>query len=371
MHFITLSLLILPFSIAAWNYFRFARIRSNDSPTREIPVSVLVPARNEERSIEECVRSLLDQSYGCYEVIVLDDSSEDRTGEILGSITDPRLRVIAGEPLPPGWTGKNRACHRLAEHASGELLIFTDADTIHRDSSVRSCVAFAERSGCGLFSGVPRQRMPTFLERVIVPMPQFLYFAFLPNEWITSKTDERFSATNGQLLCVTREAYDRIGGHNAVRSSILEDVELGRAAKRAGIRTALATAVETVDCRMYRSSKEIIEGFSKNLYPGLGASPVGLLLFIATMLLLFVYPPVAIVASIARGDWSTESLLLPLLSLLMGAGIRLMIALRFSMPLDQILYQPLGALGAAAIALNSARMYHFSNGPTWKGRRVG
>ena len=372
MHLINLAialLLLLPFSIALWNYFRFAQIIPAH-PTREIPVSVLVPARSEERSIGACVRSLLDQEYADYEVIVLDDSSEDRTREILEAITDPRLKIIAGEPLPSGWTGKNRACHHLAGHATGELLIFTDADTIHDRSSVAACVAFAERTGCGLFSGVPRQRMETFWERVIVPMPQFLYFAFLPNAWITTKRDERFSATNGQLLCITREAYDRIGGHASVRSSILEDVELGRAAKRAGIRTALATSVETVECRMYRSAEEIVEGFSKNLYPGLGATPAGLLLFVAMMLLLFSFPLVALVVAIVRSDWSPGSFLLPLLSLLIGAAIRLLIALRFSMSLDQILYQPLAALGTALIALNSARLFH-SRRTIWKGRRVG
>ena len=190
-------LLLIPLAIAIWNSFAFARIRRNDLSRLMPKVSVLIPARNEEGNIAACISSLLHQTYPNLEVIVLNDSSEDRTEEILLKLRErrPELTILRGLPLPPGWIGKNWACHQLSAACSGELLVFTDADTVHRPESIASLVAFAERSGVSFFSGVPLQRMDSFWENVVIPMTQFLYFAYLPNRWITTKRDPRFSAT--------------------------------------------------------------------------------------------------------------------------------------------------------------------------------
>lgn len=368
---VILALLLLPFGISLRNLFAFAAIRREDRPVRAPRVSVLVPARDEERSIERCVRSLLEQEYDDYEVIVLNDGSVDGTGEILEKLrrSYPALTVLAGEPLPEGWAGKNWACHQLAARATGEWFLFADADTWHAPQSIAATAAFAERHRLGLLSGVPLQSLESFWERAIIPMVSFLYFAYLPNRWITERPDPRFSATNGQLIYVERDAYRRIGGHQAVRSQLVEDIWLGRMAKRAGIRTALATAVETAGCRMYRSLGEIIRGFSKNLFPGLGRSLPGVTLFVLMMLLLYLAPLLFVVAGALGGNFTLALFWLPLVQLGLGMGMRWMMSSRFRFGAAQPLYHPLAALMLAAIAINSVRWAYSSGGTRWKGRR--
>jgi chlorobactene glucosyltransferase len=364
------AILLVPLGVAVANWFAFAEIRRRDRPARTPRISLLVPARNEERSIEECVLSLLAQEYPEFEVIVLDDNSEDRTGEILARLEreDPRLRVVAGEPLPEGWAGKNWACHQLAARATGAWLLFTDADTRHTAQSASACMALAEREGLRFLSGVPLQRMEGFWEEAIIPMVHFLYFAYLPNRWITTRHDPRFSAANGQLILMERGAYDATGGHEAARGELVEDVWLGRAAKRAGVRSGLAIAREVVECRMYRSLGEIVAGFGKNLYPGLGYSPLALAIFVGSSLLLYVLPLGFVAAAILTGRLTPELFLLPLLQLLVAAAIRGMIAHRFGMRPRQIILHPLSALLAAIIAIHSMRLV-LTGGPMWKGRR--
>jgi chlorobactene glucosyltransferase len=366
-------ILLIPFGITLWNYRSFAAIRRGDRPARYPRVSVLVPARNEERMIERCVLSLLHQEYPDYQLIVLDDNSEDRTGEILRALaaSDPRLQIIQGEPLPNEWIGKNWACHQLALQADGEWLFFTDADTGHSPESIASCIAFAERTKVGLLSGVPYQQMHGFWEEVIIPMVMFLYFAYLPNRWITDRSDPKYSVTNGQLLCITREAYTKIGGHEGVRSQLVEDLWLGRAAKRAGIRTALATAVETAECRMYLSLRGIISGFSKDLFPGFDYSLPGLTFFLISTLLLYLAPLCFVLMALLTSQLTLELFWLPAAQLLLAMIMRGMLAIRFRMSWRQILYHPLSALMIAIIALNSARWAYSRQGATWKGRSYG
>ncbi|MDB5035849.1 MAG: hypothetical protein JWQ98_3090 [Chlorobi bacterium] len=364
------GLLLIPFAVALRNFFSFAVIRRDDVPHAFPRVSVLVPARNEERSIERCVRSLLAQEYPAMEVIVLNDDSSDATGKILATIArdDSRLKMIDGATLPAGWIGKNWACHQLSRAADGDWLFFTDADTCHAPQSIRAAVALAERRNLALLSGVPLQRMEGFWERAIIPMTQFLYFAWLPNRWITERRNPKFSAANGQLLMIRRDAYDAIGGHAGCRRNLVEDILLGRTAKERGFRTALATAVETAECRMYRSLDEIVEGFSKNLFPGLGYSFAALASFIISSLLLYTAPVVFLIAGIITGRISPELTWLPLAQLALAGAIRGMLAIRFRMGWDQIFHQPVSAAMAALIGINSARVSRSKRGTTWKGR---
>ena len=137
---------------------------------RLLRVSVLVPARNEEANISNCVRSLLAQDYPDFEVVVLNDGSTDRTGEILAELAGARLRVLEGADLPEGWLGKNWACHQLAEAADGEIILFTDADTRHGPQSVRHGVAALEAEGADLLTAIPHEETVTWAERLVVPV---------------------------------------------------------------------------------------------------------------------------------------------------------------------------------------------------------
>lgn len=368
-----LVILLVPLAVAVRNYFAFRQIRRDERPRLMPQVSVLVPARNEERSIADCISSLLHQTYPNIELIVLDDASDDDTGVFLERLQHrrPDLKVVRGLPLPDGWTGKNWACYQLGLMGTGDLLVFTDADTIHSPESIAALVAFAERTGTQFFSGVPYQRLETFWERVIIPMTQFLYFAYLPNDWITNRADPKFSAANGQLLCITRTAYDRMGGHESVKASIIEDVALGRRAKELGLRTALATATETVQCRMYTSLPEIIQGFSKNFFPGLGYNPFLLFGFILSSFALYIAPLGFLGTGIFIGEYSLAWFWLPLSHVGIGMAIRALTAARFRMGRTQMFLHPLSVLFAIIIGINSARLAWFGKGHQWKGRSYG
>ena len=144
-------------------------------------VSILVPARNEERTIAACVQSLLSQDYPDFEILVLDDASEDRTGALVRQFEkDPRLRTLRGTPLPAGWLGKPWACHQLAQAASGEVLLFTDADTVHHPKMLGDAVAALQAERVDLLSALPRLRLATWSERLVLPILLWSVHTFLP-----------------------------------------------------------------------------------------------------------------------------------------------------------------------------------------------
>jgi chlorobactene glucosyltransferase len=236
-------------------------------------VSLLVPARNEEENIGACVRSLLAQAYPHLELLVLDERSEDGTRAILEGerARDGRLVVLTGEEPPPGWTGKNWACHRLSVAASGEILLFADADTIfvHRDA-VGGIVEALETSRADLLSGLPRQVLGTFGEALLVPMVYWSLFSFTPLALARVWRRAPIARAVGQLMAFRRRAYDAVGGHAAVGASVVDDIDLARRVAAAGLVWRLLDATTLVECRMYRSGREAADGFSRNVFAAFG-----------------------------------------------------------------------------------------------------
>jgi len=223
-------------------------------------VSVIVPARNEEACLSECLRSLAGQSHASYEVIVVDDDSTDRTRPIAESFP---VRVVAADPLPFGWSGKCNAAWSGARQARGKWLLFTDADTKHTPDSIASGTAEATKFGAGLLSYSPKQEVCSFWERALMPVIfSELATTYSPKEVCEPKSPA--AAANGQYLLIRRDAYDAIGGHAAVASAILEDVELARRAKQAGYVLQFRWS-DVVSTRMYRSFSRMWEGWTKNL----------------------------------------------------------------------------------------------------------
>lgn len=334
-------------------------------------VSILVPARNEERSIEACARSLCAQSYPNFEVIVLDDHSVDQTGAILARLQAelPMLRVVSGAALPEGWVGKCWACFQLSKVAKGDVLLFTDADTIHRPDALWRAVCSMERTNADMLSIVPHQILGSFWENVIVPLVHFLIMCFLPMRMIWRSQNGAFSFANGQFILFRRAMYERIGGHEAVKSNIVEDVWLVKAVKRAGGRAMVMNGIDAVECRMYRGLGEAFRGFSKNLFAGLGYNAPGLLMICAAMFACFVAPNLFALAALVRGEWSLAFFWLPLAQSLLAILMRVLIAIKFRL---NALYAVLHSLSVAmfiAIAFNSMRWIFFGGGAEWKGRR--
>jgi chlorobactene glucosyltransferase len=362
---IVCGILLVLAGITTWNLVQFERLADDPPHVGEgAPrVSIMVPARNEERGVEACVRSLCEQQYQNMEVLVLDDGSSDATPEILARLAaeyPDRLRVLQGSPLPPEWVGKSWACHTLSQHATGDVFIFTDADTVHRPMMVLAAIDQLRRTKLDMFSMIPYEEMGTFMEHAVLPMVHVLYFAYLPNDLIHKSKQVSVSAANGQFMCFRREAYHACGGHGSVYNSMVEDVFLAKAAKRAGLRIALVDGTAHVACRMYTSASEVIAGFSKNFFPATSYNLPMTALFIVHLLAIYTAPVVMLAAGLA---WP-----LPLLQLLLAAYIRLAIAGRCRMPWWHSLLQPVTAAFAAFIGINSIRWAYSSTGPRWKGR---
>src|SRR5215469_3040611 len=233
-----------------------------DKSATKPQVSVIVPARNEEASLGACLESLVSQSGVDFEIIVVNDHSTDRTGEIAASF--PKVRVIEASPLPQGWTGKNNAVACGAREARGQWLLFTDADTVHLPGSLARAFAEANEHQAEMLSYSPEQIAVTFWEMAILPV----VFAELARQYPPSKVSDPASpiaAANGQFILIRRETYDAIGGHTAVASDILEDVALAQRAKAAGRKIRFRYAADAVRTRMYRNFAQLREGWTKNL----------------------------------------------------------------------------------------------------------
>jgi glycosyltransferase involved in cell wall biosynthesis len=235
---------------------------ASDPVTEQPLVSVIVPARNEEATLGTCLQSLVPQDGLGFEVIVVDDSSSDRTRKVAESFSN--VRVVDGGPLPPNWTGKNNAVAAGARKAKGKWLLFTDADTVHKRGSLARAVAEAEEHGAALLSYSPEQEVHGFWEKSVMPV----IFAELARTYRPRDVCNPVcpvAAANGQYLLISREAYDAVGGHSSISNKVLEDVALARAVKASGRRLRFRYGGEAVRTRMYRGFAQLREGWTKNL----------------------------------------------------------------------------------------------------------
>ncbi|MBI4465612.1 MAG: glycosyltransferase [Acidobacteria bacterium] len=229
-------------------------------------LSVLIPARNEERNIAGCLASLLPQGEEI-EILVADDGSEDRTAAIVSEFCceHPRVKRIPVPPLPKGWLGKNHAAHVAAQQSRGEWLLFTDADTRHEPSKLPEMLQWAETVGLDGVSLSPQQRVESWWEKAVIPLVYRQLAKLYPYERVNDSSDP-IAAANGQFILIKRTVYESLGGHEALREALLEDVELARRAKQAGYRLWFGPGQGIVSTRMYRSFPEMWEGWTKNLY---------------------------------------------------------------------------------------------------------
>lgn len=240
-------------------------------------VSAIIPARNEEASIARAVESVAAQSE-VGEVIVVDDESTDRTAAILAELAAriPKLRVLNAGPLPPGWTGKNHALALGAAAAQGDWLLFTDADTFHYPGSTARALSDATDRNVVLVSYSPEQEMETFWEGALIP----IVYCHLAEDFSYSRVNDPQSpvaAANGQFLLILRDVYRAIGGYESIAGELLDDVVLARRAKQAGYGIYFTSPIGVVRTRMYRSFPAMWQGWTKNLYLLIGASPARLL----------------------------------------------------------------------------------------------
>ena len=332
-------------------------------------VSAIIPARNEEASIARTVESVAAQPE-IAEVIVVNDQSTDRTGEILARLAArlPKVRVLTTGELPRGWVGKNYAASLGAAAAAGDWLLFTDADTFHLPGAARHALNDAADHDAALVSYSPEQELRTFWERALIP---FVYCRLAVRFSFGRVNDSRLpdAAANGQFMLVRRDVYESVGGHAAVANEIVEDVALARRIKREGHRIYFAAPGGTVRARMYASLGTMWQGWTKNLYPLMGGRPGAALLELDAFPLPEIVALALVWALLFRAErapaWMFPAVLLGALA---GAHLRYAAALRrnlFRVSLVQY-YVPGACLYAAALV---ASWWKNTRGAVaWKGR---
>ncbi len=237
-------------------------------------VTAILPAKDEEAYVAECLLSLRRQTYPNLEILVVDDRSTDRTGEIAREIAaaDPRVRVLTIDKLPPGWTGKTHALEHASCAANGQWLWFLDADTLHAPESLEIVMEFARSHGAVLASLLPELRCETFWERVVQPVAAITLMQSFPLHAVNNDRSP-LAFANGQYILIERTAYDGAGGHQGVRNRFVEDIAIAQRVKALGLPIRVALARGIVSCRMYASFGQVVRGWSRILYDALGRNP--------------------------------------------------------------------------------------------------
>ncbi len=331
-------------------------------------VSILIPARDEERSIEASVRAALASERVDLEVIVLDDHSRDHTADIVRSIaaTDDRVRLVPAPPLPGGWCGKQFACSVLATLANRPVFCFIDADVQLSPLGVASMIEAMRRSNSGLISGFPRQVTRTALEQLLLPLMHFLLLGFLPIAGMRRFLHPSFGAGCGQIFVADRLAYFQSGGHTAIRNSRHDGITLPKAFRRAGIQTDLCDATPVASCRMYQDAHEVFFGLLKNAIEGL-ASPSRIVPFSLLLLTGQVLPLLML-----AWTWSFPAALglraLAALAVIASYLPRIIAAIRFQQPFLPALFHPLAILVLLGIQWFALLCSILNVPATWKGR---
>lgn len=336
-------------------------------PSSAPSIDVVLPVRDEERNIEAVLCSLLAQDYPNYQVTVVDDGSQDRTLSLARLLeqTSDRLVVVEGRPLPPRWVGKSWASHQGARQGQAEWVLFTDADVRLHPHALSQALGIARQERADLLSVVQHLECRGFWEKVLQPAFAQFILAVRPPSWVQSKRFKMAYAT-GQFILVRRNVYERLGGYEAVRGEIADDVALAGLVKRGGGRLLLMNATKLVEVRMYHGLREIWTGWRKGLYPASGASP---LLAAAALLLLTgtsVLPVLTLVGRLLRVRRAPTgpaaiSVLLMLLARVTG-DVTLRVSPWYGM------FQPLAASVLGANFAASVLRHYSGKGQQWKGR---
>lgn len=346
----------------------FLRSLSSYKPLKDTPfVSILVPARNEEDTIGDCVKSLLNQDYPNFEVIVMNDASTDSTLSILQSLSaeSTRLKIASSRPLPPGWLGKHWACHQLSQLASGEILLFTDADTVHKPQMLEHGVSALISEKADLITALPRQIMISFPEQLIMPFSYWSIMSILPLGIAYRSRFSLLSAATGQFMLFQRPAYDQIGGFESIKHHVVDDVELCKRIRRQGLCWRLLDGSDIYQVRQYKNFHELYEGHTKNIFAGFANNILAFCLIWLWLLLVFCLPVTCL----------GLSLLMPIMlwASAMSAALLLITwmitCVRFKFPLYLAFLYPITIVLMFYMAASSMFL-NLHKKATWKGRHM-
>jgi hypothetical protein len=363
--FIAFVLSVVPCGLFLLN-LRVYRPIANRTSQVAMPVSVLIPARNEENNIRATLEAVL-ANRGCnFEVIVLDDHSTDRTAAIVSNLArdDDRVRLECAPPLPAGWCGKQHACSVLAKFACHPLLLFVDADVRLEPNALVRMAGFMEDGEIALGSGVPHQLLGTYSERLLIPLIHFVLLGFLPMHAMRHTRLPSMSAGCGQLFIVKRNAYEKCGGHAMIRESLHDGIKLPRVFRRAGFQTSLFDATDLATCRMYQTNGDTWRGLGKNATEGLAAPAT-----IVPMTALLLGGQVLPFGLLALAPMlSTAGLTFMAVAVVMSFLPRITAARLFRQPLGGGLLHPIAVIALLGIQWHALARHLTRKPSVWKGR---
>lgn len=346
----------------AWNAARWPGVRAHDATGN---VSVLIPARNEERSLGAALDRVMAEK--CIEeILVYDDHSTDGTAAVVreAALRDPRVRLVDAEPLPEGWCGKPFACARLAAAARGEWLLFLDADARLQPGAVPRMLYEAQQRGATFVSFWPGLELRSFWEKLFMPLLNFVVFSLFPAPLSLKKVWPSLGLAHGACLLIRRAEYERSGGHALVRGELFEDTALARAWRARGMLSLCLDGQDVVRVRMYDSLEGMWRGFLKNSYPAFRRE-VSFWLFLAFHFFLFVFPCGVAAGEALAGQFDLAAWG----AVACAACARAVQAFRFRFPLWSAFLHPVAEGGLLAVALISWMRYRWGGGVEWKGRR--
>lgn len=347
----------------------YMRVRSKKPSLEYSPrFTVMVPARNEEDNIRQCVESLLNQDYPDFEVLVIDDNSTDNTHAILKELAkkDSRLSVYNGSSLPEGWYGKPWALQQLSHYATGDYYLFTDADTVHKPDSLSFIATNMMHHKADLISALPNEIIKSFGELINVPALYVMTTVIMPLPAIDLMKWKEASYCLGQYFCIKADVYKEIEGFEHVRHLITEDVAFGKEVKYRGFKTMFLDGQKYVDCHMYNSYIESFKGFGKNIYSSIGYN---LILFFLTAILIFFtvnFPFGVFIASLIQGNLN---LLLMMPTALFGL-VWTLVSIFHKLPWYNPLLYPLQYTNLLIMATFYTFKFRLTPGIRWKGRVV-
>ena len=345
-------------------------------PPAQIPepaplISVLIPARDEETNIEACLASLRQQDYPRFEILVLDDASTDNTADIVAGIAaeDSRVRLLHGKPLPSGWAGKPFACHQLAREAKGTWLLFTDADTVHAPTVLRYVLGTALGSNAALISGFPYQRTTSIWQRMALPILfYYMLLSWMPLWWLQRSERALPTVAIGQFMFFSAMEYWDIGGHEAVKSRVVEDVWLAREVTRHNYSQLTLDLSQFVSCQMYREFGPMWDGIGRWLYTVASLSIFMLIVMMVVVVLLFLAPFLWLAYGLLLSEppFNWQLLVIAQVAILLLG--RFLVGRRFSQPKSSVILHPLGIGFLLLIGLYAGYRSVRHAGVRWKGR---
>jgi len=357
--YFVLLFLILRFVVTVFNFVSDPKLRRVSKHYDEL-VSILIPVRNEEANIIDLLRSIQKQDYENFEVLILDDASTDSTFKLCSdfALNDNRFNVIKGKPLTAGWLGKNYACHQLAQQATGQYLMFIDADEQVNEGLINSAIHRMKVNQLSLLSLFTNQTMVSIGEKLVVPLMHFMLLNLLPLRLVLLVKNASVAAASGQFMFFDADDYRKNNWHQLVKDKVVEDVEIMRQVKGKKLNGEALLANGMINCRMYTGYTESISGFSKNF---LAAFNYNILAFLIFLVLLIGGPMLIMI-----------TLNFPLILFMVGLIVltRVMISLSSGQnAVYNVILHPLQMLSLVVISYMAIQQ-HLTKSTVWKGRKV-